>query len=330
MMSDIAETGPLIFGFSFDADGKATPLNWDAIKSGKAESSGARIWLHLNRLDAEAQIWLRTKSGLDPIICHALLQEDTRPRATRHGDGLLFNFRAVNLNEGADPEDMLALRGWATKNIVITLRAHMIRAVNDIRTRILEGNSPRSTGDLITALSGKITDRIEPIVAELEEQADEIEEKMLEGDARLIKTTIGEHRRTVLKLRRYIIPQREALSQAIREGADLFADDQMLLMRETADRVTRITEELDSIRERLIVLQEQMVEERGERMNQRLFVLAILSAIFLPLSFVTGLFGVNVGGMPGVESGLAFAILCASMVGLTGLLILVLHKMDWL
>ena len=74
----------------------------------------------------------------------------------------------MNLNEGADPEDMLALRGWATKNIVITLRAHMIRAVNDIRTRILEGDVPRSTGDLITALSGKITDRIEPIVAELE------------------------------------------------------------------------------------------------------------------------------------------------------------------
>ena len=73
-----------------------------------------------------------------------------------------------------------------------------------------------------------------------------------------------------------------------------------------------------------------MVEERGERMNQRLFVLAILSAIFLPLSFVTGLFGVNVGGMPGVDSGLAFAILCAAMVGLTGILFGVLHKMDWL
>ena len=63
-MTDAIETGPLIFGFSFDASGKATPLNWDAIKSGEAQGSGARVWLHLNRLDAEAQNCCAQKADL--------------------------------------------------------------------------------------------------------------------------------------------------------------------------------------------------------------------------------------------------------------------------
>ncbi len=324
------ETGPLIFGFEFTENGIAVPLNWKSVVSKKALPTATRRWLHLNRLDSDAQAWLRGKSGLDPIVCQALLQEETRPRSVRHGDGLLFNFRAVNLNEGAEAENMIALRGWATRDLVITLRAFPIRAVHDLRNAIISGHVPVSTGDLIAEIVRGIVRQIEPVVHDLEEQADAIEENILGGETHLIKSRIAGHRHKVLDLRRYIIPQREALAQTIREGNDIFAEDQALLLREIADQVTRVGEELDAIRDRLVVLQEQVIEERAERMNQRLFVLAILSAIFLPLSFVTGLFGVNIGGMPGVESPMAFAILCLSMLGLTGLLIWILRRMNWL
>lgn len=321
---------PLIFAFEFDEEGGARRLNWEDIASGPAERLGVRRWLHLDRLSPEVRTWLVEQSGVDLVIDQALLQEDTRPRCVKHGPGYLINLRGVNLNEGADPEDMIAIRIWATNSVVISLRAFHIKATQDLRDRIMEGEVPASSGAILTYLAARLTDRIEPVVSDLEDQADSFEDQLIQEAGSLPKSALGNFRRRVLQLRRYIIPQRDALAQMAREGGDLFSADEILHLREIADRVTRIGEELDNIRDRSTVMQEEIVEERGERMNQRLFVLSIISAIFLPLGFVTGLFGVNVAGMPGTASPLAFTFLCLGMAGIAALLILILHKMRWL
>lgn len=327
-MSEVADN-PLIFGFEFDSDGAARRLTWDDVANGPASRPGVRRWLHLDRLSPSVRKWLTEASGIDMVIDDALLQEDTRPRSVRHGDGLLINLRGVNLNEGSDPEDMIAIRIWMTADVVVSLRAFHIRAAQDLRDLIMAGDVPESTGKIVTYIAGRLTDRMEPVIADLDSKADDFEDMLLEPGSSLPKTALASFRRRVLTFRRYIIPQREALSQMSREGESLFSTREVLLVREIADRVTRLGEELDTIRERSIVLQEQVVEERGERMNQRLFVLAIISAIFLPLGFVTGLFGVNVGGMPGVGSGVAFTMLCLGMLGLSLGMILLFRRMRW-
>ena len=256
------------------------------------------------------QTWLVTQSGLDDLASEALLQEDTRPRAVRHGTGFLINLRGVNLNEGEALEDMLALRMWASETILITLRAKRIMAVRDVEADVRNSTVPKSTGGLIAALADALTNRMEPEISRFDEQLDQFEEDILDPKIRLPRSALSEFRRQVLQVRRYIMPQRDALAQLLREGAQvgLFTEYDLLFLRESADRVIRLAEELDTIRERSTVLQEQVMEQRSELMNQRLFVLSILSAVFLPISFVTGLFGVNVGGMPGVESPVAFAL----------------------
>ncbi|WP_158085779.1 zinc transporter ZntB [Henriciella aquimarina] len=321
---------PLIFGFEFDEAGGVRRLDWAEVSSGPAAPATGRRWLHLNRLSPAVRQWLTETSGIDEVIDDALLQEDTRPRCLAHGDGLLINLRGVNLNEGSEPEDMIAIRIWMTAEVIVSLRAFHIKAAQDLRDRIMAGEVPASNGVILAELAERLTDRIEPVVSELDEQADEYEDTLLEPGATLPKTALASFRRKVLTLRRYIIPQREALAHISREGQHLFDASQTLQLREIADRVTRIGEELDMIRERTMVLQEQLIEERSERMNQRLFVLSIISAIFLPLGFVTGLFGVNVGGMPGVGSPLAFTLLCLGMGGLTVTLFFLFRRMRWL
>ena len=322
--------GALIFGFAFQDDGAVRHLTWDEIKGKPAEQPGERRWLHLNRRSPEVRDWLLNESEIDDLVDSALLQEDTRPRCNRVGDGLLINLRGVNLNEGAAPEDMLALRMWATAGVVVSLRAYHIKAVQDLYEKIELGQVPESSGDLIAYLAEHLTDRIEPVLSDLDDQADRYEEELLLPDGALPKSALAEFRRKVLSLRRYVVPQREALNHMARENQDFFSADQLLHLRETADRVTRICEDLDTIRERSFVLQEQVVEERAEAMNQRLFVLSIISAIFLPLGFVTGLFGVNVGGMPGVHSGVAFTLLCLGMLCLSIGMIFVFRRLRWL
>ena len=262
----------------------------------------------------------------------ALLQEDTRPRAARHGKGFLINLRGMNHNEGEDTEDMLSVRMWASENMLITLRARPIQATRDVAAAVEQGEAPNSTGGLIAHLANALTNRMEPEIAGFEEQADAYEDQLLDTNIRLPRSALSEFRRRVLAVRRYILPQRDALAQMLREGssAGLFNETDLLYLRESADRVTRLSEELDTIRERSTVLQEQIMEERSDLMNQRLFVLSILSAIFLPISFVTGLFGVNIAGMPGMNNPAAFTLLVGGLFLTSVLMLLVFRWRRWI
>ncbi len=286
--------------------------------------------MHLDRKSDEARDWFETISGLDPLIVGILFQEDTRPRAARYENGILLNLRGANLNPGAKPTDMISIRIWATDGLVITTRAHPIRAIDDLADLYRTNKPPATHGDLVTFIADRLTFRLEPIVAKLEEEADELEEDWLDQNTPAPKQKLAHFRRSALSLRRYIAPQKEALSSLVREGGDFLSDEAKLRLREIQDITTRLAEDLDLARERAVVIQEQIVELRAEAMNQRLFVLAIISAVFFPLGFFTGLFGVNIGGMPGVESPHAFALFCAALVILTGGLLYLFRKADWL
>jgi zinc transporter len=315
---------PLLFGFGFDATGAAHSLTWDDVLEGKL-GVYQRAWLHLDRHSAQAQGWLYRKSGLDRLTVQALLQEETRPRAARHGKGYLINLRGPNLNEGADVEDLVSLRMWAGEHILITLRARPVRSVSDVQKLVLSKEIETSTGALVAGIADQLTDRMETVLEDFDDEADRYEDELLDPKVRLDRSVLPEFRRRVLQVRRHITPQREALATLVRDGAQsgLFTDHDMMFLRESADRVTRLTELLENIRERSSVLYEEAIQESTEETNQRLFVLAILSAVFLPISFVTGLFGVNLGGIPGAGSPAAFATLVFALaVSVIGTLLL--------
>lgn len=325
------DADPLIFGFSFSEDGQATPLTWPQIGKKRADHA-PRIWVHLNRASLKAQDWLRKRSGIDPIVVELLLQEDTRPRAVHIGKGFLINLRGFNMTPGDALDDMVSVRMWAEPKLLVTLRSRPLQASMDVRRRVELGDVPNSTGALVTTIAASLIDRMEPEIGELEDQADDYEDKFLDPKEKIARTSLGDFRRRVLGVRRYILPQRDALAQLIREGATtgFLTEHDLLRLREAADRVMRMSEELDTIRERTSVLQEQIMEERSEDMSQRLFMLSLVSAIFLPISFVTGLFGVNIAGMPGMSDPWAFTRLVLGLLAVTGLMLLVFRWRRWI
>lgn len=328
-MSETLPT-PLIAGFRVNAENVSESLNWSDVSAGPAFVSGERRWLHLDRLNPEAKPWLEGTGGLDPFIVGILFQEDSRPRAVRYENGILLNLRGANLNPGAEPTDMISIRIWAVDDLIISTRAHPIKAIDDLVDAYAHNRQPATHGEVVTFIADRLTFRLEPIVAKLEDEADELEEDWLDQNTPAPKHKLAGFRRSALSLRRYISPQKEALSSLIREGGSFLSEEAKLRLREIQDTTTRLAEDLDLARERAVVIQEQIVEQRAEAMNQRLFVLAIISAVFLPLGFFTGLFGVNVGGMPGVDSPLAFTLFCVALIALTGGLLYLLRKADWL
>lgn len=322
---------PLLFGFGFDEAGHVHPLTWnDVLDNGLTKYK--RAWLHLDRHSAQAQGWLYRKSGLDRVTIQALLQEETRPRAARHGRGYLINLRGPNLNEGEDVEDLVTLRMWAGEDLLITLRARPVRSVSDVRKLVEAGDIPTSTGALVAGIADRLTDRMETVLDDFDDEADRYEDELLDPKVNIDRSVLPEFRRRVLQVRRHITPQREALNTLVRDGAQsgLFSEQDLLFLRESADRMTRLTELLENIRERSSVLYEEAIQNSTEETNQRLFVLAILSAVFLPISFVTGLFGVNLGGIPGAGSPAAFITLVVALAGSVIATLLLLRWQRWI
>ncbi|HBF99444.1 MAG TPA: zinc transporter ZntB, partial [Alphaproteobacteria bacterium] len=93
---------------------------------------------------------------------------------------------------------------------------------------------------------------------------------------------------------------------------------------------TRFVEDLDAVRERSQIIQDELTTALSDKLNRNLYLLSIVAAIFLPLGFLTGLLGINVGGIPGTESPYAFGIFSAILVLIVGLQVVIFRKLHWI
>jgi len=109
----------------------------------------------------------------------------------------------------------------------------------------------------------------------------------------------------------------------------VFNEDIKARFTEQANRLTLILEDLDLVRERAMVAQEEFLGIVAHEQNARMLVLSIVAAIFLPLSFLTGLMGMNVAGLPGMENEWAFWILVSSMLFIAGVILMLFRIKKW-
>ncbi len=336
LMTDFASISPagesdadpaFVFGFGF-VKNEATELTWD--NANASLSSYDWVWLHLNAHSDEARKWVREQSDIPYAAANALLAGETRPRVTSFDKGLVVNLRGVNLNEGAEPEDMVSIRIWVGGKRVITTRRRRLKAAQDIRQEILSGIKISGPGALTAKLAARLTDRAEPYVQEIEDEIDAIETAILKGDSQGARPKLADTRQAAVLFRRFVAPQRDALTRLAGSETDLFTAKTKIDLREVADRVTRMTEEIDTARERAMVLQDQLTDQRAEEMNRNMMILSVVAAIFLPLGFLTGLFGINVGGMPGVDSPMAFWLVVVGCIAIGAALALFFKSKRWL
>jgi len=317
---------PPVLCFAMDGRGAAEParLEMAAEDAGlpvRPETKGkARppfVWVHLHRGDPQTRPWLENESGLDPVLVTALLAEDTRPRCTVHGDGAIIILRGVNLMEGAQLEDMVSVRLWVDRSRVIGVWVRPLRAVGDLGGAIERGLAPVSPGELVAKLAQRLADRMEPTVAELHDNIDDFEDALLDGEE-VGRGALADLRRRAIRLRRHIGPQRDALTTLGIEDLSWLNEQDRSRIREAADKTTRILEELEVVRERAGVVQDQIMEARAEKMNRYTLLLSVVAAIFLPLGLLTGLLGINVGGIPGEANPWAFAIVTGLLFVIAG------------
>lgn len=318
----------ILLAYGFDGKGGGNVLSHEAISDRIRDDQLA--WVHLDANLPETRTWLEKEIHyLDPFIIEALLTDETRPRMTQIGQGVLLILRGMNSNENALPEDMVSIRIWVDQHRIISLRRRKLKSISDIEEKLKVGKGPKDAADFLCMLSARIFERMEPVLSGLDDATDEVEEKILEAANVELRESIVSIRKQAIKFRRYLAPQRDAIEQLQVADLEWWTDRHKRYLREVHNHVTRYVEDLDAIRERSQIVKDEIANMLSDRLNRNMYVLSVIAAIFLPLGFLTGLMGINIGGMPGVDNAGAFWTFSGVLIVLVVIQVIVFKRLKW-
>jgi zinc transporter len=225
---------------------------------------------------------------------------------------------------------MVGLRLLIDEHRIISLRHLRLMAVNDIREVLDRSQGPMNPGDFLVAAAGGMVERMGPVIADIDEQIDSLEDQVLKSQSATLRGALSEVRQQAIALRRYLSPQRDVVSRLPMERVTWLDDMQRAMLREIAERTTRYVEDLDSGRERAQIVQDELNNRLADQMNRTMYLLTVVAAILLPPGLLTGLLGINVGGMPGVDSPWAFSTVAVAIVAIAVVEIALLRRLRWI
>ncbi len=307
----------LLHAFVLDGCGSAQAIGFSELEHLQLTEQQS-VWLHWERSHLRTEQWLRESSGLSEFSRELLLEENTRPRLLRlDNQELLVFLRAINLNPQAEPEDMVSLRIFANAKHIYSLRQRPVQITNDLLRAFEKGQGPKNTSEVLLFLAQSLTDRVEHVVSDLGDTVDQ-EEARTDSDELYIPSPLGmlQARRTAANLRRFLAPQRDVFLALTRTQESWFLVDDAMYWNELSNRLTLHLEELELTRERVGLILETEHRRRNERMGRTMYLLAVITGFFLPLTFVTGLLGINVGGIPWAEQPYGFIASCLILAAL--------------
>ncbi|MCW3846967.1 zinc transporter ZntB [Sphingomonas sp. LB-2] len=278
------------------------------------EVPGTLVWIHLTTNNDHAKSWLGDEAELSPYVVEALTAAETRPRCDAVGEGAVINLRGLSADQMVASDPLASIRMYAHQGCVFSVTRRHLNALDPVQRQV-EAGRILDPGDLIAALAQEITEELDPVVAELGDTLDDCEERITGHHAFDLRRQVNETRSRAIGYRRFLNPQRAALEKLALLPGEWLRDDDRLHLSAAADRAARMAEELESIRERAALTHETLTDLRSEQIDQRSLIIAVAAMVFLPLTFLTGLFGMNVP-LPFTHSPEAFWWITGSCVAM--------------
>ena len=314
----------VIYGLTLDGRGGMQPL-----AAGSEIPAAQPGWLHLDYGNPEAARWLLQTPLLGEAAREALLGQSNRPKLVRMGETVLLILRGINHNKDHRPEEMVALRIYITPDLIISSRRRPLLSEKDVFEQLTLGGGADSPADWLVEICDALTDRAGEFVEELHDQILDLEEMVLMRDLPA-NGRLARIRKQLIMIRRYLSPQRDLVARLANEKISWLDEDDRRRLLDIADRLRRWLDDLDAGVARTAVLADEINNLMAEATNRRAYQMSVMALLFLPASFLTGLFGINLGGIPGAESPTAFWVFCGSLLALaTGLAVWLKHRRWW-
>ena len=269
---------------------------------------------------------------------HSLILEDivdTQQRAKfeEYDNGIFIILKALNFEVSTQKIGREQVALFFRKGLVITFQEDHTDLFESVRKRIHNGKGKvrQKDADYLTyTLVDNLVDNYYTVLDSIEDQIEALEDSLLEKPDSSIKGKIHHLKKEMIRIRKSIAPLREAISRFSKSDSPIIEDDTLTYIRDLYDHTIQIMDSADNFRDVLNGLQDLYLSEISFRMNQVMQVLTIITTIFVPLSFLAGLYGMNFDNMPELHFRYGYFVLLGVMF-LVGLgLILWFKKREWL
>lgn len=298
------------------------------ISEDEANKSTKIIWVQLTVNAAKS--YFKQLGNVPSMISSMLTAKATRPRTMVYCNSLVGFFRGVNMNKGSAPEDMITIRLWLHENRIITIQRTKSVTLEDLERLFVADAGPKNTAEFLGDFLTIITSKTSEATAKLGDTLDEFESSLADRYGASDHESLNDMQRRVILLRRYLIPQRDAIAHIPVNKISWLNSENTPELREITDTNQRIIEDLDAERDRCRAIYDALVFKAQDAINQKMYLLSIIAVIFMPLSFVAGAFGMNVGGIPGLTYKHGFLIVCSAMVLVLIFQVIILKMKKWL
>lgn len=218
-----------------------------------------------------------------------------RPKHEEHASHLFIITRMLYVNEdGLLQNDQLAL--FCGSNFVITIHDKPDTILNPLRTRLLNGRGHMRVGGsgyLTYAINDALVDHYFPLLERVGDLLDELEDEVLTEATKLSLAKIQDTKRELIIYRRTAFAERDKLNDILRSKNEFINDNTKMYIRDTYDHIIQVIDLVDSYKEITASLMDIYLSSVSNKMNRVMKVMAVFSAVFLPLTFIVGLYGMN-------------------------------------
>lgn len=321
-----AGPGGLICAFRFGGAGPVR-LNWTDIQAPSPADPVEFVWIHLKMADSRIHDWLEQTDSIPEAARAFLAGHDSRPRlhVTEQGVyGLL-----VDLKMEADDQDNEkgVLHFFMDGTRLITVRTRALQSTDKLRRLAEEGANFDSTLALLAKLLQCLSEGFAEKLEILTDEVDDIEASVLADRKEADRVALSAVRRQLAEFRRYINPERNILGRlcTLRHA---WAEAQALdRLAQVIDALHGLGGNIDALYERAKLLQEEIASQMAEEMNRNLMVLSILTALLMPGTLLSGIFGMNMADVPGLQTPGAFWWVLSLMAALGAGMLALLKKL---
>jgi len=291
------------------------------------------MWIDSDGHTEEMERFLLDTLRVHPLVVEDIFEERVTPKVEDHADYLYLVMHGVR-RDAESPQslgtvelDIVIGKNWVFTHHTVPMRSvEGLSADLDRMPRMLS----RGPAFVAHALVDRLTDNYLPVVDRFEEELDEIEEAVVHDPKPELLPRLFAVKRSLQRLRRISVYQRDVLQRLSRPEFDLIPADAMPFFRDAYDHFVRIADLADSYRELVMMSLEMYMSVVANRTNEIMKALALISTIMLPLTFVSGVYGMNFDNLPGRAWPWGFWALLGLMAVIAGVLGWQFKRRRWL
>jgi magnesium transporter len=296
-------------------------------------TSGRRLWVDVQGMGDETLLrGLGEVFTIHPLALEDVVNVPQRPKAESYDQQLLVITQMPRLND----DKQLSVHQVSVvigRDYLLTFQEGHEDALEPVRKRLEAENSlmRRSSSDYLGyAVLDAIVDAYYPVVDGMGERIEDLEERVLVDASSETLQELNSIKGQLLALSRAITPQRDAVNRLIRDENELVSQTVRTYLRDIHDHVVQTTEALDHARELVNGLINTYLSVLSHRMNEVMKTLTIVASIFVPLTFIAGIYGMNFKNMPELQEPWAYPALLFLMAFTAGGMVLYFWRKGWI